>query len=157
MKPVKQTKFGKDEGNCFSACLASILEIPLRLIPNFCVEWPSDWLNKTNEWLAGFGLVLIDFNVEGVPDWDTYWIASGLSPRLTCDHSVVYQGSAMVCDPHPSGDGLKGKPKHGAIILLRDPARWVRVRKQVLLVVEATNSLKPESIQRIIDEVRELE
>lgn len=129
MKPIMQTKFGVDEGNCFSACLASILEIPIEQIPNFCVEYPSDWLNKTNEWLAGLGLVLVDFTVEGLPDYDTYWIASGLSPRLTCDHSVVYHASAMVHDPHPSGDGLKGKPKYGSIILLRDPAQWIRLRK----------------------------
>lgn len=156
MKPTMQTKFGAGKGNCFSACLASILEIPLELIPNFCAEYPSDWLNKTNEWLAGLGLVLIDFNVESVPDWDTYWIASGLSPRLTCDHSVVYRADAMVHDPHPSGDGLKGKPKYGSIILLRDPARWIRVRNQTLLVTK-DGVLRPESVRRIQEEVCEPE
>ena len=129
MKPITQTKFGVDEGNCFSACLASILEIPLELVPNFCVEYPSDWLNKTNEWLDRFGLMIMGVEINCMPNWDAYWIASGQSPRLDCHHSVVYRADRMVHDPHPSGDGLKGKPTYGTLILLRDPAHWMRLRK----------------------------
>lgn len=51
MKAIDQTTFGK-EGNCFAASLASVLELPLDSVPNFCVAYPSDWFAKTNEWLA---------------------------------------------------------------------------------------------------------
>ena len=66
MKPVYQTVFGKHNGNCMSACIASILELELDDVPNFCamhtVEAPM-WKHCA-EWLAERGLALIHYNVK---------------------------------------------------------------------------------------------
>lgn len=40
MKPVDQTTFGFPGGNCFSACIASLLEMPLDDVPYFM---HGDW------------------------------------------------------------------------------------------------------------------
>ncbi|KKK94317.1 hypothetical protein LCGC14_2684070 [marine sediment metagenome] len=130
MKPVTQTIFSK-EGNCFPACIASILEIPLGSIPNFCVEYPSDWLVETNRWLGknhGFALILIQ--ALGEPDQlpafatDVYHIMSGPAER-GLQHSVVGRNGIMVHDPHPSGAGLT-KVKIWDFFVAVDPEgkRW---------------------------------
>jgi len=35
VRPVDQTSYGALDGNCFSACIASILEVPLTAVPYF--------------------------------------------------------------------------------------------------------------------------
>lgn len=35
MKPVNQTQFKPPDGDCLSACIASILELPLNKVPNY--------------------------------------------------------------------------------------------------------------------------
>lgn len=65
MIPVYQTKFkGSDapkseQGNCFQACIASILEIPLEeaFDDKLCEE--HEWFDNFNEWLEDFNLACI--------------------------------------------------------------------------------------------------
>lgn len=67
MKPVFQTKFGAD-GNCWPACLASLLEIPIEETDHCsCVDHPG-WIQKTNEFLAARGLyyLQIDTGPDGL-------------------------------------------------------------------------------------------
>ena len=120
MKPVDQTLFGEAEGNYQAACLASILELPLDRVPNFCGDPPRThaWQKAQNEWLAFYGLVILtvelrddgqlpsmNFLVDGV-----ICIVSGKSPRGDFDHAVVgrYRLSTnrhwleYIHDPHPS-------------------------------------------------------
>lgn len=62
MIKVNQTDFSKGTGNCFSACVASILEFDIRDIPNFLVDadgqtvkmWQmiGEWLNE-----RGWGMI----------------------------------------------------------------------------------------------------
>ena len=49
MTPVMQTRTGKG-GNCFQACLASLFDLPLEEVPDFC-NMPGDWLSRCNRWL----------------------------------------------------------------------------------------------------------
>lgn len=42
MTKVYQTKYGKDTGNCFAACLASVLDLPIESIPEEIQE-DKDW------------------------------------------------------------------------------------------------------------------
>ena len=56
MKPVYQTIFGKTNGNCFAACIASILEMDLEDVPHFCRGDNPEWMFDLNEWLYQFGL-----------------------------------------------------------------------------------------------------
>src|SRR5690348_7121769 len=57
MIPVTQTITG-EQGNCFTACLASILELPIRAVPNFAKLTNSDeeFFAMVDEWLATRGL-----------------------------------------------------------------------------------------------------
>lgn len=58
MKPVYQDKYpveGKlGNGNCLSACVASILEVPLDEVPHFTAEGNKDWLTELNFYLKRF-------------------------------------------------------------------------------------------------------
>ena len=65
MKPVFQTRFGgidgprEDQGNCWQAVVASILEIPLEDafdVTDFDWENPDDWWSAWLSWLEPFGL-----------------------------------------------------------------------------------------------------
>lgn len=56
LKPVYQTIFGKTNGNCFAACIASILEMDLEDVPHFCRGDNPEWMFDLNEWLYQFGL-----------------------------------------------------------------------------------------------------
>ena len=106
MIAVDQTIFGLGKGNCFAACVASIFEVPLDSLPNFCCEegWPANF----EDWLHERGLARMTVNTAGggrVP-FHAWGIATGPSPRGDFLHSCVYRGDRMVHDPHPSRDGL---------------------------------------------------
>jgi hypothetical protein len=90
MRAVRQTVFGKGDGNCFPACIASILECDIDEVPNFCSESEPDkgstWLEKTAAWLKTKGKSLIYFKFDegrSVPLIfpGVYVIISGRSPR----------------------------------------------------------------------------
>jgi hypothetical protein len=119
VKAQHQTIHGIPNGNCFSTCIAALLDMDTEDVPNFCsMNEDGKWFDKADEWCQTQGYRLVQ--VHGVQAWGicvgTLFIASGPSPRYDCDHSVIAtvagDGEAlsypMVMDPHPSGDGLKG-------------------------------------------------
>jgi len=133
MKPVMQTRFGNEEGNCFDACLASLLEVPLETIPHLNEE---NWVDATNAWLMKeFGCFYFEFEYNEAMAFPVlgYHVMSGISPRSPdwprLYHSVIgYQGK-MVHDPHPDGTGIKGKIRYGLIVPC-DPAPDSRLRSK---------------------------
>jgi len=110
MKFVFQSKFGNGEGNCFAACIASLLEIDLDSVPDFYLLFQANWFDKFNEWLhpLGFSAIIISHHAihqeVGLPS-DCYYLMGGMSPRGIM-HSVIGLDGKMVHDPHPSGEGL---------------------------------------------------
>lgn len=101
MRPVDQTTYGVNDGNCFPACIASILEISIDEVPRFF--GPSvDFLR----WLAPQGLSATRYKgSDYVPPG--YAIAAGPSRRFAGRlHACVAYDGAVVHDPHPSRDGL---------------------------------------------------
>ena len=111
MTPVKQSKLYAPDaihsGNCMAACLASLLDLPLWMVPPFeDMFGRSDWSERVDEWLErlfGVRRARIDGHVvENLPE---FYIASGLSPRGV-RHSVIYSRGALAHDPHPSGAGI---------------------------------------------------
>lgn len=125
VKPQTQTIFGSENGNCFAACLASILELPVDEVPNFCET--EDWVERTNKWLEPRGLF---FLAVGIPEEEAvllhlnragYHVIIGEGPR-NCPHSVVGFAGRMVHDPHPSGAGLERNLEYGFLIPL-NPSR----------------------------------
>lgn len=111
MKPVDQTTFGCPGGNCFSACIASLLGEPIESVPYFMGE-PDEpghiWAERLDDWLRPRGLYALHFLVdESRPDlvWPTgFYIRVGQSPRGA--HATVGRGPCTTHDPHPSRVGL---------------------------------------------------
>jgi len=133
MKRVTQTRLmreGEPPGNCFAACIASILECDIDEVPWPELEDASDWSERYWQRVAAFlesrGWALVHIPIEERDDgtrprpWTTedcdlsdpsrraLAILSGPGPRGR-DHAVVGTVTGqMVHDPHPSGDGLLG-------------------------------------------------
>lgn len=107
MRMMDQTKFGINDGNCLSACVASFLDIltdEVPIIPD-TVHW-QEWINK---WLIeNHKLALLVF-VGSLPDYliNSYYIAVGQSSRSGQSHACIYRNGELAHDPHPSRLGLK--------------------------------------------------
>lgn len=121
MKPVSQTVlYGEDaygNGNCFDACLASLMELPLWMVPHFYQMWGRpDRFKRLDLWLDLFGLELEftdDLNSTDTREPPQFYIVSGPSPRNpNTGHAVIFDrdSKSMVHDPHYSGLGIAGSP-----------------------------------------------
>lgn len=89
MIPVTQRLIDRTRGDCFSACLASILEVPE--VPCFHMEEHKDTWTQYNEWLAPYNLQLVSFRFGSVPPpygYSILAVRSALYPEVT--HAVVY-------------------------------------------------------------------
>lgn len=111
MKPTAQTITGR-QGNCFHACVASILEVPIESLPSHIPS--KGWFQRLNRWLhrRGLGIVMIPANVSYAKGksrtftWDQcgYWIACGKTKknRRVAGHAVVFKKGRFVFDPYPN-------------------------------------------------------
>lgn len=125
MKLVDQTTFGEKEGNCFSACVATILEMPIDDVPFFMI--PEGWWEFLLDWLKSLGYYALNFQLEEFEDeyreafmeqlGPGLGIMGGKSPRGDFDHAVVSNGYGMVHDPHPSRDGIL--TQDGVVVLIK--------------------------------------
>jgi hypothetical protein len=125
MKPVDQTILHSEatKGNCFAACIASLLELRCDEVPNFVER--IDWLPFATSWLANRDLGLIYLTPEAVAlFWhvrECYVLIGGKSPRGAFGHSVVgllHRGElTVVHDPHPSRAGLSGPPEDVGLLI----------------------------------------
>ncbi len=117
MTPVSQTKLysdtGSHHGNCFAAVLASLLDIPLWMVPEFegmFARRDTYWLQRVDEWLnTMFGKDLnydlpkhVDECGVSLPE---FYIVGGESSRGV-EHAVIFSHGKMVHDPHPLGGGI---------------------------------------------------
>lgn len=102
MRPVDQTTYGPNDGNCLSACIASILELPIEAVPRFMGAYWDDFL----PWLAQHGLSASLYpSHEYVPPG--FAVAAGPSKRFAGRlHACVAFNGVVVHDPHFSRDGL---------------------------------------------------
>ncbi|HYX21755.1 MAG TPA: hypothetical protein VFA98_12995, partial [Thermoanaerobaculia bacterium] len=110
MIPVDQSITGP-KGNCMSACVASLLHLPIEHVARFIRE-PGDthifqWADRLDEFLEPFGLYALHFAAD--PDRaafpGVYHIMTGISPRGR-PHAVIGKGHRIVHDPHPDKTGL---------------------------------------------------
>lgn len=107
MIPVNQTKLhipGKQNGNCMTAALASLLEMDLPDIPAFENMEDDVWFDAVVDWLNDLGFQLLQWNEKVA--LKGYYIANGITSRGFA-HSVVYKGEKMAHDPHYLREGLK--------------------------------------------------
>lgn len=133
MKPVTQTIFWdpdappeKQRGNCLTAVVASLLELPIDQVPDFVQDHvdhygdhESSGDHEWNWWHAllrfvksqGYRLEYLAGRPEQVarraPAPGEFYTASGQSPRdPAIHHIVIYRDGVMVWDPHPDRTGL---------------------------------------------------
>jgi len=120
MLKIYQDDLTPQTGNCFAACVASILELPLHTVPNFC-NTSDPWWPAFQQWLAQRGLTAVEIHnkrrsglrpvTPGVPV-----VITGPSSRGSWQHSVVGiacdEGFEFIHDPNPEGGFLGGaKPQ----------------------------------------------
>lgn len=116
MIPVFQTMtVGNDgEGNCFNACIASILELPLRDVARIHPKTKGYW-GAWRKWFAERGLDLESYGPTEAPKG--WAIAHGEGYRIYPDdhdlagapitHACVAFNGEVLHDPFPGGTGLK--------------------------------------------------
>jgi len=110
MKKIDQTKFAP-EGNCQSAVLAMLLDLPLEAIPNFFEQGKTDleWWDAYHQFLEEQGFWFVIFDGEHAEPRAKYtkgfYEVSGPSSRGV-EHAVVYKDGQLWHDPHPSREGL---------------------------------------------------
>lgn len=111
MKPVKQRTVNPQYGDCFSACLASLLELPIEVVPN---DHSEQWFPIVRLFLSQFGLALSFHNAQS-PIWDeSPWIASVRSNNFAeVTHAIIMQNGEVLFDPstkvrHKKGTSLLG-------------------------------------------------
>jgi hypothetical protein len=111
MRPVTQSRIGED-GRCFPACIASILELSEASVPD---------LDNTNEQQVNAFLAPYNLRYQEIPITDDspipvgYHVICGVSPRGGM-HAVVGRDGAFAHDPHPISDD----PRRGVV----KPLRW---------------------------------
>lgn len=130
----RQTKFGgadapaNERGDCFAACVASILGVPVASLPNFCALGTDEtWASMANEWLSVHaGVMLITYVGDPLIDAPMYgrhgvMIASGPAERGHI-HCVLWRCGKLLHDPHPSNAGLL-KADHFDLMVVLDADR----------------------------------
>lgn len=144
MIPIDQTLFGDgsdgtEPGNCFAACIASLLEVPLSKVPNFCANPEDSWWRGLQSWLRDRGLYAVDMtwgegDEKHIPEavWSTEYVGVGALLIATGPasrghlHAVVVRatetGPELLHDPHPSREGLLGVSCLTLLVPL-DPSR----------------------------------
>lgn len=106
MKFIAQTRSGSDDGNCFEACIASVLEmedVEEVLRYNESNQDMRPYLRRLDAWLAERGKIIVAMNgpeVDFAPD-DLIWIGSfeTSGPDAGHTHAIVVQGSTPLWDP----------------------------------------------------------
>ena len=128
MKPIDQIQLNENGkiGDCFRACIASLLEMPAEKVPHFYEPGGAAALRRTNDWLAQFGYAYAEVASNQLIGWDREYlgnfIAVGPSPRGDFLHAVIGNGGGqnweIVHDPHPSRDGIESLTRIGFIVAI---------------------------------------
>lgn len=123
MKPTDQTIFGYPNGNCFAACVASLLEMPIEEMPNHHGKDNEGWWTCWREWGTERNISFINFQAsdEYIPHGLT--IASVKSPRGDFLHSVVSWAGKAIHDPHPERTAMGLKIIEYTLMFPIDPSK----------------------------------
>ena len=102
MKPVNQTVRGK-LGNCFAACVASILELPIESLPDHFVDEEGNaddhWVDLWVDFLRPYGLGIIYADAMFSRQPQGYAIAEMAVKDHPWNHAVVCLNGEVVHDP----------------------------------------------------------
>lgn len=144
MHKINQTKLSDPveglSGNCLAACVASILDLQLKQVPEFerygdkrnlhLVEFMESQGYEFNETIhlsapnykrEAECLLLLEELTKSKQGIDGFFIVVGLSPR-GIRHGCVYSQDGLIHDPHPSNRGL-----------CRVDYIWVFTRREIIM------------------------
>lgn len=134
MIPIFQTRFGEPLGNCWAACIASILELPIEavdwsadmtadeILPAGATDVTREWIDRRERNLArlGYWMSLIEHGrgvrPVGVP-FRAHYMAIGILPN-GIGHVVVCRDGRLVHDPHPGIEPLASIEMLGFLVRL---------------------------------------
>ncbi len=112
MTPHKQTVlYGKQSignGNCLATCVASILDLPIWMVPPFEQMFAHEepHTSRLKQWLHRFFNLDLRWTEDlNDPELPEFYIACGPTPRGT-KHACIYSKGVLVSDPHYSNEGL---------------------------------------------------
>jgi hypothetical protein len=127
MTPVFQSILTAPGGDCFRACVASIFELPLEVVPHFLgdaagdANWTDAQWRGLVEFAQGRGYMPWWIDPENDPHGDAAEQVRDLERRgghyvatvrpyeeTELGHCVVMQGGRLVHDPMPGGSGAEG-------------------------------------------------
>lgn len=115
MLKVDQTRFGgkesplEEQGNCFQACVATVLQMPLEEAFDCCPYSDEEWFDEFRDWLEQYGLGCIwlempSDNKPAVTSFPGMHIAQLMTPALYHGEEhvvVVTEGWELFHDPIP--------------------------------------------------------
>lgn len=117
LTPTTQRVEGYPFGECVRASYATLLDLPLELVPRLdpgALRPGEDQRARERAWLAMIGFDLLEIPPEPLGDLSPALLAevppvlhliSGISPR-GFGHRCVGLGGRVLWDPHPSHAGL---------------------------------------------------
>lgn len=121
-------------GDCFRACVATILNLPIDSLPN----------DHSDRWMFTWEKLLREYGVSThytTACWhEGYWIASVPSKNFeSVDHAIVMKGQKVFFDPstkkrHRKGQNLLGTGivRHGTVFNIEDSSLLHKLVKKQL-------------------------
>lgn len=154
MKKVYQTIYGEEKGNCFAACVASILELNIEQVPDFLGEYGDRWMYGLNEWLEQFGLAAITVAFQDDdPHIKKGYACAGIRTPTGSKHSVVYKDLKFVWNPQKGWEDYDAEPEDYTFFVVLDPAKYMEfIEKEkypLMSIGVKTNKLSDDEIARL--------
>lgn len=123
MKKVFQTRYGKGNGNCFQAAIASILELPFEEVPDFCNQYTNQkYYDEFVKWLNTKGYSAIPLMYETTLEYlkGCYYLASGINDN-GIRHCVIFKDGKQIHNPNKRCQHEDIKPDMVDIIFPLNP------------------------------------
>ena len=111
MKLIKQTIAGQGRGNCFGACIASLLEVDIDEIPSLTKDQHIDWVNIMNRYLATKGYYMVHKKPDGNFEFELEGPVIGVVPSTNFEdqlHAVIWYDGTIIWDPTTCGRNYIG-------------------------------------------------
>lgn len=112
MIKTKQTELHTEisNGNCWIACIASILELDIDKFPSPNEFKNEEWINYHNRVIDCLNELGYDYEIYTINQYipkSELVIAVGKSPRGNFNHAVIWDDcKGIVHDPHPDNTGI---------------------------------------------------
>ena len=120
MKPIFATT--KNSSECLRACVASILEVPLEIVPNLGdgINNPREQLIRISKFLRIYNLDIVQYTANSNDSMDKFYFnkTGYYIGRISCysghQQSVVMNNNRIVHNP-----------ERGSHILLEEPSKYI--------------------------------